>query len=429
MTFNTYAVLALTAAFVLPTAAEAQSIFGRKILETARAKEAQASRVTSVFSDARPELDPQGVNAGAFNVQAGVEVATVFDDNIFASEDNEESDVIIRIRPEISAASTWSRHELTAVAYLEDNQFLDNSDEEFTDFGGQISGRLDVATNSYATAGIGYEQKHEDRDDPSTSTVADEPTEFDDFNANIGYTHAVGKAYATGRVNYRELDFDDGTSTAGANINNDDRDREHLDYIAEVGYAPTPNSRAFVRGTYTDVEYDENEAGLVRDSDGFEIAVGAASDITSNINAEGYVSYLNRDFDDVSFDEIDTVGFGGSVLWRATRLTSIEGKLDRRIRETTVTGASSVLQTGFNAELQHELTRSVRLKANAGYIFSEFEDTNREDDNYRVGVGAEYAVNRHLSAGADYQFRTRNSNNPGSDFDRNIFLLSLKGDL
>lgn len=69
-------------------------------------------RGDTVASRARPELDPLGIRAGAFLIFPELAIDEIYNDNIFAENNDETDDFITSIQPEVTIESDWSRHAL-----------------------------------------------------------------------------------------------------------------------------------------------------------------------------------------------------------------------------------------------------------------------------------------------------------------------------
>ena len=67
-------------------------------------------RGASVLDRPKPELDPLGVRAGSFLIFPKVELGTAYDDNVFATENNEEGDFLFQVLPTVTVQSDFSRH-------------------------------------------------------------------------------------------------------------------------------------------------------------------------------------------------------------------------------------------------------------------------------------------------------------------------------
>ena len=69
-------------------------------------------RGASVLERPKPELDPLGVRAGSFLIFPKIELGTAYDDNVFATENNEEGDFLFQVLPTVTVQSDFSRHAL-----------------------------------------------------------------------------------------------------------------------------------------------------------------------------------------------------------------------------------------------------------------------------------------------------------------------------
>src|SRR5690606_37747416 len=83
----------------------------------------------------RPEYDPLGIRAGGFLIYPSVSVDGTYNDNIFADDDDEEQDFIIAVQPQISVRSNFPRHSLNWTVESEVGRYVDNTDENYWDYG------------------------------------------------------------------------------------------------------------------------------------------------------------------------------------------------------------------------------------------------------------------------------------------------------
>ncbi len=387
-----------------------------------------SEQVTNVYNYEREEYRPDGVRAGSFDIYGTAEVDVVFDDNIFATDTNTESDVITKVKPALIAKSDWGRHEVVGKLAADFGRYADNDDENYEDYNASISGRLDVVRNSYAVGSAGYSQQHEERGAPNANTGTTKPTEYDVANIQAGYVHAPGRFSVSGLVDYTDTDFDD-----NGTVNNDDRDRDRTDYTVQLGYEVTPAYEAFVRGSYIDVDYDANvdDNGFNRDNDGYRVVTGVGMDLSGKVRGEAFVGYVDREFNDAQFSDIDEATYGANVLWNINGLTSLQGRFDRTVEETVENNAAAYVRTGGDVTLEHEFRRNILGSAYVGFSNNDYEGgTSTRDDDYTVaGLEARYLINKCFTAGLAYDYTQRDSNIAGDDYDRNRFMVKLTGSL
>ncbi|HEV7371884.1 outer membrane beta-barrel protein [Arenibaculum sp.] len=381
----------------------------------------ELARGASVLDRPRPELDPLGVRAGGFLVFPQVEAGVTYESNVFARPSNEDGDFIFVVQPEIVARSDFSRHAITAEVGAEVGRYADFSTENYEDYRAALSGRYDVGVGGAATAGIAYAREHEGRGDPDLPFAAAEPVEYSSLRGDVGYSQRFNRVTAGVGFAAERLEFDDVAATGGGTIAQDTRDRWQYDTSLRLGYEIQPSFEAFVRGTYSIVDY-QNQV-IDRNSKGYEIVVGSDFDLTGLVTGTVYAGYLTREFDNAAFEDVSGPAFGLDVYWAVTQLTTVRAYGSRSVQETTAAGARERTRIGLGAD--HELLRNLIFSADLTYQNDDFSGATQEDDLYRAEVDATYILNRNLYTRAGYAYETRDSNVAARDYDNNILSLRV----
>lgn len=394
------------------------------------AQEAQPSPNVAVQNRPRPDYDPIGLRAGSFFFYPEITLSGLYDDNVFAADDDEESDFAAVLSPRLRAQSNFSRHAVSLEVGGELARYQDNDELDYEDFYALTDGRLDITRNDILSANLGVRRLHEDPSDPDFNEGDDEVTKFWQDTAGLSYRRNFTRFFTVLGGDFTRYDFEDTDTT-----NEDDRDRNQYAGRLRLGYQVSPRFNGFVQGVYDIRRYDEtpDDQGRDRDSEGFSVRAGTEIDITSILFGEVGVGYTHRDYDDSDLDSVDGVGFGGSLTWNVTPLTTIALDAEGEIQETTVgqgeDEASANFQKRVILDVNHELLRNVLLNANVGYIRDDFEGIDRSDNTIRAGAGVSYLLNRHLSLDATYDFSTRSSDEDDEEYIRNRFLVGVTGKL
>ena len=134
---------------------------------------------TSVVERPRPEYQSGGIQRGAFIFTPQMTADLEFNDNIYATATNEQSDTIAVLNPTLNVASTWSRHSLSANASVTRREYFDFSDESVTDFSLGVDGGIDIGMGWTAGLGAGYDSLHEPRTSAGAAGRAAEPISYD----------------------------------------------------------------------------------------------------------------------------------------------------------------------------------------------------------------------------------------------------------
>jgi len=391
-------------------------------------------RNVSVRERPKEGYEAIGLRTGAFMVYPRVTVDLEHNDNVFAHETNEQEDLIVRLRPEVSIESGWSRHALQAYARASINRFQDFEEENTDDYIFGARGRIDVVGRSFLFGGVELAQMTEPRTNAGVAQFSAEPVRYDVITANVGGTHELNRLRLTGRYDVQEYDYEDVAGGLGL-IDQDDRDRTQHVLSGKAEYAVSPALAVFGFAAANTREYEEptpvvTSGGPVlaeRDSEGYELAVGANFDITNLSRGEIQVGYLRQEYDNPVFGEISGLAVLGQLEWFPTQLTTITLRARRAVEDSGVPGSPGYLASTFRAQIDHELLRNLILTADATFGSDEFEGIDRDDERFAAGVSATYLMNRHVGLSLGYAHFNQDSSgvDRGPNFAVNRVLASL----
>ncbi len=385
----------------------------------------------TVLSRERPELDPLGVRTGGFLFYPSVTAGFDFDDNIFATEDDEESDDIFTVRPEGIFESQWGLHELKFKANADFGRYSDNGDEDYEDYLIETKGRYDLARGNSVSGSLKFNGEHEDRSSPE-DLRGEKPTEFS-INALSGaYRHTFNRlSFSVGGL-LQQFDYKD-ISTPIGDINNDDRDRDQNTATLEVKYDWKPGYDLLFRHAQNSRSYDDkfDDNGLERSSSGYKTVVGAEFDFTGVTFGEIAIGNQSQDYDDDRLPTIDGFVIDAGLTWNPSGLTTVQATVARDIRESIIPPASGYLQTVYGLQLDHELYRNILLHAKLSSEDNNYEGIERKEDVFDGGLGVTYMAHRNYYFFLGYDYTKRDSNEVDSDreFRRQILSLKVKGQL
>jgi hypothetical protein len=368
----------------------------------------------------------QGIPLGGFVLLPELKIGETYDDNIFRDSANTKSDFITTVRPEAALRSNWNNHMLNFFAAVESGFYADHSDENYNDVFVGTDGRVDIQRDTNVTAGLNHTWGHEERGSPD-DVNGTEPADTQITNARLGLAHTFNRLKVSPYGLWSRYDYTDVKTSAGATINNDDRDNDVMKGGLRLDYDVHTSFDVFVEGIYNTVNYSDarDDNGFNRDSNGWEGRTGVVLGLTNLITGEAYVGYMSQSMDDARFSDIDGVSFGGGIKWEVTRLTTVGFNAARTIQQTTTTGSSGIIQTGGEATVRHELLRNLILDGGLKYTTNEYEGLAREDDVYEATIGGLYKLNRYVGLGARYRYIERDSDINTSDYTANVATINL----
>lgn len=387
------------------------------------APQAHAERGKPITEKPRPDYDALGIPVGSFIAKPEIKAGVEFNDNIYAAEDNTESDTIAVIAPELELNSNWNRHALNLTAGLNSGLYASESDENYLDSKLLLNGRLDVQRESYLSGAAGIQRLHEERTSPDASNAWKEPAEFTQSNADLSYMHGLGRTSLTAGAGITDINFSSVPLVSGGSDDLSLRDRELKNVNARVAYELLPTVKPFVAGRYEWRDYDRSEA--LRDSDGYRLGAGTGFDLGGVTTGEIFAGYMQQDYEDR--EDIKGPWFGMSLLWNVTEMTSVEGRLQSSVKETTLDNSSGIDAIDAGVRVDHELLRNLLVGAFFNYTNDDYESVDITDKYYTFGPRVTYLVNRYLSAEASYAHETKDSNESSREYTENLFMISLTG--
>lgn len=383
----------------------------------------------TVASRPRPDFDPRGARTGSFLIFPKLTITAISDDNIFSESTNEVEDSLAVVSPGVEVRSVFSRHALNLNTRADIGRYADEDSEDYDDFTLGIDGRLDIRRTTNVFGGVDFRELHEDRGSPDDVNGIS-PTEFDVGSANVGYFQRFGRLSVQLQGIFDQYDFDDTPATFGV-INNDDRDRDESRALFRFGYEIVPNYEAVFSARYNRIDYDSpvGDDGFNRDSDGQEFAAGVAIEFTNVTSAELLVGNVTQDFDDVLLENINDSEFRLGVTWNVTRLTTIQAFAVRNLEQTTVVGASAILQSRTGISVDHELRRNLLINLGLTATEQDFVGIDRTDRLDDAIVGVKWLINPKFFAGIRYSFRDRDPDVPTEEFKKNRLMIQLGGQI
>lgn len=380
--------------------------------------------VINVNQQRLPEYEAQGIQWGLFEFKPSIALEETFDDNIYRTETDEESDFIHHVKPAAVLQSDWANHEMQFLAFGDLAYYNDNGTEDYQDYTAQAKGQFELVYETFLHATARHSHLHEDRSSPN-EVNGDAPTEIDVNTLQVGLSRELAMLKLFVDAKQQDMDFDD-TFRNGVLVSNDDRNRTHREYQAKVAYEYYPNYDVFTRYTYNTRDYDNS--GIVdRDSDGHQIELGTALDISGKAKGEIYAGYMTQEYDD--FDDVNKVNFGGELLWNVTGLTSLNALVERSVMETIMANASSFVRTRYRVGADHAVLENLIVNGSLQYIDDNYittsSGTGRNDDYYNAGVGMKYLLRPGLALNTAYDYVERDSTIASESYGNNVVSVSL----
>ena len=385
-----------------------------------------AGRGEDVADRFRDELPPAGMRIGSFIAHPKVGTRLTFDDNIYASSNNEQSDLIGTLNFGGRIDSDLPQHKLGARANVDINRYLDNSSEN--NWQGELgaSGAYDLDRENKLGADLSVRRAIEPRGDPEDLGGA-EPTVYRGYRGALNYENTNGPWASRVESGVERLEYDDLLSTTGATIRASDRDRYEPFVSGQVGYRYLGTQQVYVRGQASTRDYDReiDGGGFRRGSDGYRAEVGATADLGGLVFADVSVGYQEQSYDDARFGSPSSPVGKVALLWNPDRLTSVRLESVYEYAESFDTNTPGYWRSMSTLRLAHDFGFDVLGIARLVYQDRDFEGISREDQIYGFDLGMSYRMDRGLFLDAEYRHREQESST-NSDYGRNLVLLQIR---
>jgi len=188
------------------------------------------------------------------------------------------------------------------------------------------------------------------------------------------------------------------------------RDRDDQVASASLFYKYSSKTTLFTEYDHVDISYDNQ---TLLDSKEHHFYGGMRWQVTGKTSGEFKAGYLIKQFDDPLID--DTSDFI-LQLWGDYRVSGkgrVKIGLARISEEPDIYSRQSVLANSIDLTYLHKINGKMRLSGHVSYAvrsydglttFLEDQTSDREDDEYRAGVGFEYWIQRWLNVRLDYQY-------------------------
>ncbi|MDE2198799.1 MAG: outer membrane beta-barrel protein, partial [Rhodospirillales bacterium] len=349
----------------------------------------------------------------------GIQAATIYDSNIYATGSGKRADWLGTISPKLSIESDWKRHSLTADVQTDLTGYVRSPHENTVDWNANVEGRIDATDTTQVVLGGTYIAAHEDRSSPD-AVEGFTPTPYRETNGYAGVLQRVGDfairlGGAVEHVVFGNVD------SANGIINNHDRDRNRITFGGLVRYDANPGFRPYVEAMGDLRQYNQthDDFGYARTSNGYRLGVGALYRLAPSLRGDIFVGMASRKADDPRFRENMQLAFDGSLRWQATPGTVLVLYTERSIEETTLFASPGYIYTVFGGRVEQRLTERLTGLARLAWGHSDYLQSTRADNEADMSVGLSYRITPKVTIGVDYRYTRRASNTALANYDRN----------
>jgi hypothetical protein len=387
---------------------------------------------TPVAERPRPAYDALGQRYGDVIFFPSIMASAAYDDNIFAQRAIRARDTIFKLTPLARVEVDLGQTKFAGYAKAEIRRFVNleqlNSVAPEAGFGGKVEITRDLSVQSRVDYGYRVE-------DPGVTNAFTNSkalgglVRYHDITTNSGVTANFGRIFTSlSTIGQRQI-YNDTTDATGALLPMSSRYNDKATVQWRLGYEFGPGLRAFVMPTY-DARRNPNAHRL--DANGYSVSGGLAMDMTRLLAGEVTVGYMERNYYNNFFGKVGGMAVGARLSWFPTDLVTVTTNIDRDLNASTSPSASNpngsvFYTTSGSVKVDYEVLRNFILSTRSAVTdYSYIRDT-RHTREYSIGSTATYLFSRYLQASLDYKRTLSYTTVANSDYTRNVFTLSVKG--
>lgn len=371
----------------------------------AAAQEARRATLLSpneVLSRAKPEYDQVGFRAGGFKILPDVDVKAIYDDNVYASDILKRGDASALATATVDVQSNWNRNSLTVRGQVSAERFAKQTTQNNETASLLVNGTYDISREIAVDASARIAHLVEPRGSQGDAFIGGTPSQYGYKQIGGAVRAMPGKldlrvAADIGDYAYQDVRF------GNVRISQDYRDRTEANASARAAYSLSPNIAGYIKGSYANARYENNQSGFKLDSDVTSVVGGVDFTISRLIVGYAGVGYIKQKFDDPRFRDVSGFAYDGRIVYNPTTLLSVTLSGSSTVQQSGIIGVGGVLQRDIKLQADYELLRNFVVHAQGGAIHRDYRGIDRTD-NYAEGqIGGTYLLNRQMSFDLSYE--------------------------
>ena len=382
-----------------------------------------------------PDLDPfapVGVRVGTLRLLPFVETSTGYESNPNQVTTGVKPSSVLRVDGGLDIASDLNNNSISGSLRGGYSDFPSNTNANRPDFSGVVDGRLDVTRNDQINAEARLTVATQTPGSPLLAVptsvyITGRPTIIAD-GATLGATHTFSRLALSLRGTVDRVQYGDATQSDGSIVRYSQDNYNDYGVVGRASYELTPAIIPFVEVGY-DTRVRDNAvdlSGYYRDSVGVVARAGSSFEFTRLLTGTASAGYADRDYVDPRLPNLRGPTADGSLVYKATPLTTITATAVTTLAETTLAGASGAISRNLSLQIDHVFFRHFVLSGIATYQPNEYEGVSVHEAFTQFTLKGTYNFSREISLIGSASRQSLSSSLAGSSFKDEIFLLGVR---
>lgn len=386
------------------------------------------------------EFRAPGLVSSGFIVHPKISLQGKYDSNILATNFSEKSDYSVSLKPSVTLLKELRDNIFLLNANADIERFLDRTKENSNGYDVSLTNK--IVGNSHWTfpSSFSYKKITRKRETPLTTLTPDKRLDIKSAKAEIGVTRHFNRLSLSLFGNYSSVQYEDGVALDQVTPTvYSDNNRDRYGGLLRFRYDLPRGAKGtdFENVLFTNLIYGKKKYKKK------SFQLGSFSGVLADHHEYGFLTGFNTNYKGLLFANIGAglrhQSFDNSTL-TDTNTTEIYADIDYNFRPKLTLGfgakrdidqdnglTQGVVTSDYHFGADYELSHDLYVGAELGYTNYEFDRLNREDDDYYTSLYVKKFINKNVESMLKFNYRDRQSNALGREFDRFDIIFSLTG--
>jgi hypothetical protein len=343
------------------------------------------------------------------------------DDNVLMQSTNEVDSPYYVTTGGLRFDARSSNSVIQAGYQVQYGRYSDSIEDNYTDQNAKFQFDTAIDRRNFLRLGLDWVRGH----DPRGSTdrgISDQPDRYKMTTPSAMY--AFGAPGAAGRVEayytYADKHYLNNRAVTVTS------DRETTEFGAAFYWRVMPKTYLMAEARRTDLSYREPNSPLSAMERRYY--AGVMWDATASTSGTIKVGRLQREFEHGTAPDFSGPSWEAVVTWTPRTYSKFDFFTGRQTNESTGLG-NFILTSITGVTWSHSWSSVLMTGVDVRYQKDEYQGFDRTDEVKSIGLKVGYKFRRWLTLGAEYTHTQRDSNIPGFEYDRNLYLLTATATL
>ncbi len=375
-----------------------------------------------------------GIKLGAFTLIPQIEINVGFDTNVYAQNASlgPVQSAYTTVSPALDLRSEWLNHSLHILATGTLGWYAAAPTQNFQNYGLLIDGKIDIRNDFYLTYATGYRRMTEPLGTPNVVS-AQSPTVVNVLPIEIGLYQQFNRIFYQVTARAARYWYQDYSVISSGGLPAASRDRFEFGETVRIGYQLFEDLSIFVGPSFNQIRYIDtiNSAGQARNSDGFNLAVGATWQVNAVSVLEGTIGYQGTNFSS-GLGNNTALSYGLAGTYTGYSPLTLRPYISRTINQSAYSQYKDYVSTIIATDFTYLIHDGWTLAGGVLFSVSQYspiDGTNadpRTDYFFRGQLGLLYTIRPEIQIGPFYEYSQGwSTNSLGPSYDRHIFSIRL----